>query len=357
MKRQGIQRWIFPIIIIIIVAVFLKKNFALPREIVPRFSIPLETNVDELGLMDNDNIVTWDGDLLMYYNKHGEFIESQDHTSEGLEVFFGKEKVYLFDETLKKVYIYSNSGKEEPAFFVPGEVFNITSQHGNVIVHIKQGRGESLYLLEGGGGLKPIFETEHFILDYDVLSKHKFAVSELSSQASGYKTTVFYKEHEMLKEEFQSEVSMDLAYIEDNLYMVTEKKLYKFNPEELKFVDIPLISDVQMDKSGIHLLHSGVYSKYNLKLEEVHKEVVPGNVNRLDRLFKDKVYGSGQTDIVGNLGLENEFYIRLPLRAEHLILQEDQVILFGEDQLQAYDLKLTLPFREDEIQEPQFETE
>src|SRR5699024_7145772 len=157
---------------------------------------------------------------------------------------------------------------------------------------------------------------------------------------------LYHQSSELEKHEFQSEVSMGVQLIKDDIYMATEKMLYKVGKDETKSTEIPLISDIVMDEKEICLLHSGTLSIYDLNLKRKEKTVIPANVNEIVKMDK-KLYGLGTNDLVGNMGKHNEFVVRLPVKEKFFALDKNRIYCYGDGLVQAYKMKLTSPLSKD----------
>ncbi len=354
MRQNVIKNWIRLILVFILIFFLLRSATSFPQLVTPLWAMKTETDLDDFALL-NHTIVLWNGDVLKFVDRQGKLIGEEDFSSEGLELFVGEDRVYLYDSDLSKVHIFNARGKEEGNFYVTGEVFSIQDQHNNTIVHVKRDGTEELFILEGTESLEPIFQTEHFILNYDIVSRKKFVVAELSMQASGYYTTLYHQSSELEKHEFQSEVSMGVQLIKGDIYMATEKMLYRVSKNELKSTEIPLISDIVMDSKGICLLHSGTLSVYDLNLELKDKIGIPANVHEITKVGK-KLYGLGSNDFVGNIGKQNQFVVRFPVKEKFYALDKKRIYAYGNGTVQAYQLKLTSPFSKDaKLQEPKLD--
>ncbi|MDO5037573.1 MAG: DUF5711 family protein [Tissierellia bacterium] len=351
MEKKRRRRFLVLLIIIGVCFIFFKRSMSLPREVQPLWEKTLEGDVEEMGILAGDSLVLWNGNILSFYDKKGQLMVEQDHSLERLKAYFGQEWVYLYDKDLKRIYTYSKKGQPGKTLTVPGDLFALKEQNGRALLHIRQENGEVLYMADSQGALLSLFETEHFILDYEVAADDDFVVAELSNQASGYRTTLFKNDGDFSREEFPMEVAMALGRHKNQVYMLTEKKLYALGEGQIQSVEVPLVSDVLMKEDGIYLLHSGILSKYNFKLDLAKKEVVPANVLKLQDLGQ-AVYSYGQADMVGNLLGPWEFSVRFPQTADRVLLSKDLLIRCQGRKIYAYGLKRRLPwFMEEGLQE------
>lgn len=323
------------LVIVIIITVFSINNEKKEKELVKINSIELPY-VEEMQV-NSRGIVLWDGDYLYYYNKKGEFDKKIDKSSENLKIFFVKDEALLYDSDLNKVYEYSAKGdlvKEIKSNF---EIYNITENNGNLIFHLKSPEGEKLAAVTPSGDLEIFYETQNFILTYDVDSPGvNFILTELSTSAMGYNTTLYISDNKEIKKmDYQGEVALHCKLEGKNIFLLTEKSYYRITRDDVIQKEIPLISDVHIDKRNIYLLHSGIFSKYDLDLNEISKNIVAANVNKITEIGKE-IFLYGQSDIAGNIGTDNEFYLRMDTRAEKIAIRDTNIITMKRDGIDIY---------------------
>lgn len=336
MQKKSFKRKLVLFFIILLIGFFLKKNWQWAYEIKPSWEAKVNIDLEDLGILDGGTLVTWDGDVLAFYDKKGKVDHEVDRTAEGQEAYIGHSRVALYDGDLKKVTVFNSRGEETVSYSVEGEVFSVEEQNGNILIFTKQDRGEILYMGDQSGGLEALFQTDHFILDYCVWDSNKYTVAELSNEASGYKTNLYWKEGDLKKEEFPNQVAMEVGYYGDSVLMATEKTLFSVNKDKVLEVEIPLISDIYFNKSGIYLLHSGILSKYNKKLEKVDQGVMTANVNRLDEV-KGSLVATGNGELVGNLMGSREFHVQMDRNLKLLKVKDGYMVTYGKEGLRAYD--------------------
>ncbi|MCD1146684.1 hypothetical protein LQU94_00960 [Peptoniphilus sp. KCTC 25270] len=353
MRNKQIRRLLLLFIIIIAMAIFLKRNWNWVYTIEPEWQKNVEYDLDEIHILSSNRMVLWDGDTLEFLDKKGETVETVDRTGEGQVAYFGDSKVLLFDGDLRKVTVFDEEGVEEISYTVEGELFAATEQNGNVLLHVKKEKGEILYLGDRSGGLEILFETDHNILDYEVENSNSFIVSELSNEAGGYKTTLYKNTGEFEKEEFSREVSMEIGFFEGKEVMVTEKNLYLIDGEEIQSVEIPLMSDVYFGKSKIYLLHSGILTIYNKKLEEIENEAIAANVNQIENM-ENSIYVHGNNEGIGNPLSPRAFHFRLEENAKIWEMGDNILMTFSDRKVKAYTFHKKMWNHGKEIQLPRF---
>lgn len=296
-----------------------------------------ETEIEDARIIGN-RILFWDGDYLVSLDTEGTVKEQVDRMKENLTPFFTENYCFLYDEEMNKLYQYD--GKGSPGFTseIEGELYAVKEQNGNIILHCKGEEGETLYTLNGRGEPESFFKTDNFILSFDVVDpSNDYMVTELSTSAGGYKSTVYIKDGEMKKYDYPSEVIMAAKKEGQDVYLLTEKTLYRMTDSETLQREVPLATAFLVDDGETYLLHSGILTSYNKDLEEGEKIVLAAN---LDRLQKDEgyLYGTGKGDIGGQLMTEGEFYTRLGPQMEDTRLSGDHVITRRENELWIYEL-------------------
>lgn len=337
MDTKRFRRYLLLFFIILLIGFFLKNNWQWAYSVEASWRKPLDLDIEKLAVLDKGVSVTWNGDSLFFYDKNGKVINEVDRTGEGQVAYFGENVAFLYDFDLKKVAVFDSKGKEIASYVVEGEVFSVEQQNGNILIFTKQDRGEILYLGDKAGGLAVLFQTDHFIVDYYVKNTNEFTVSELSNEASGYKTTLYWKEGDLKKEEFPNQVSMEIGYFNKSILMATEKSLFLVTSKEVKEVEIPLLSDIYFDDSGIYLLHSGILSKYNKNLEKVEQRVMTANVTNLDGM-NGSIMAQGNGEIIGNLMGSREFRVSLEKNLKLWDLKDGVLLTYVDHQLSCYTL-------------------
>lgn len=262
--------------------------------------------------ISSQSIMVWDNKTLYFYRKDGELFKKVTKKEDDMSVFFANNYAFIYDKDLKKLYEYSELGEHLNTIKFPVDVFNIKYQNKNIIIHGKTNDGEILYKLKTDGSFEEIYKTSNFILAYDIEDTSKdYIVTEITTSANGYKNTIVgLLNGEKIYKDFQSEVGLSVNISKGAIILVTDKNLYRINNEESIHKDIPNISDVLVEGNKTILLHSGIISVFNKKLEEKHKYIIAANVDKLAKV-SSSIYVYGKNDIGGEIGTKNEFYTRL----------------------------------------------
>lgn len=312
---------------------FYYRNTA-SREIVLDKKIKVTESAKSFHLSTN-GLMIFDNNLYIL-NRDGDLIKTVKAKNVELEAFFANNYAFLYDQDLGRISQYQDSGEFIRNIKITDTLFNIKYENKNFILHTKYENGERLWCLTTDGKLKKIYESANSILAYDVKDMDTFVIAELKVETNGYTTNCVIKNSSKNKTYSNgSEVALAVKYSDSRVVMVTNKNLYAFEGDEVKSVEIPNMSDVAVVDRSVYLLHSGILSKYNSKLEEVTKHIVAANVEKLQQVSKS-LYAYSNSDIAGNLLQRNEFYYRFPSEAEKIeisgirigVLQDGTVTLY-----------------------------
>ncbi|EGS31578.1 hypothetical protein HMPREF9130_0165 [Peptoniphilus sp. oral taxon 375 str. F0436] len=291
--------------------------------------------IQEARAMDQ-TIAVWDGDYLYLYDLKGQLLKKLDRSRENLKAQIGQSHIYLYRPGDKMLEILDKNGKTETIVTLKEDLFQVKEEDGQTIIHCKADNHEVLYLVKGKA-TDQIFKTDNFILQFDVHDKDNFAVSELSTSASGYKTRVYRKDSEMDKFDFPSEVGMGLYKGKKVTYLMTEKQLVKIHKDQISHIDIPLPSGVVFREKEVHILHSGIISSYNKKLEEKGKNILSMNAKDF---FDNQgsLYATAEGEVAGNLTDKEVFYQPLGKEMDATHVYKDLVVSYQDQNLWVHQL-------------------
>ena len=310
---------------------------AKPREKTTKLLWKKDINgeIQDLGAMDQ-TIVVWDGDYLYFYDKKGQLKKKLDRSRENLKVEIGKDHIYLYRPGDNTLEILDKTGKSENVIALKEDFFQVQEEGGQSCIHCKSNTYEVLYLVKGKS-VEEIFKTDNHILHFAVHGEDDFAVSELTTSASGYKTRVYRKDKEMTKFDFPSEVSMGIKKKKKNIYLMTEKRLIKIDKEEVDSQDISLPSGVVFRDKDIYILHSGIITRYNSKLEKKDKGVLAMNAKDF---FDNQgsLYATSEGEVAGNLMTKGAFYQPLGKEMDGTRVVGDVVVSYQDQSLWVYHL-------------------
>ena len=117
---------------------------------------------------------------------------------------------------------------------------------------------------------------------------------------------------------------------------LTNENIYRYLTNgEFYVSEVPNISDIAVDGRNTYLLHSGILSKFNFKLEETDKKIIAANVDKID-LVSDSLYVHGPSDIGGEIGRAGEFYKRLGYSIEKIEIEGLTIGMLRDNELNLY---------------------
>ena len=291
--------------------------------------------IQEAKAMDQA-VAVWDGDYLYLYDLKGQLLQEVDRSREHLKAQIAQSHIYLYRPGDKMLEILDKNGKTETIVNLKEDLFQVQEEDGQTIIHCKADNHEALYLVKGKT-TEQIFQTDNFILQFDVHSKDDFAVSELSTSASGYKTRVYRKDSAMDKFDFPSEVGMGLYKGKKVTYLMTEKQLVKIYKDQVTHVDIPLASGVVFREKEVHILHSGIITSYNKNLEEKGKHILSMNAKDF---FDNQgsLYATAEGEVAGNLTDKTVFYKPLGKELDSTQVYKDILVSYQDQNLWVHKL-------------------
>ncbi|WP_138160353.1 hypothetical protein [Peptoniphilus catoniae] len=317
MKRY-IKIGLLSLLLVIIAVVFIKRS-----GIYGKRDIVFDRTIGEIEYVKDfkigiNGIMLYDNDALYFCDKDGNLMKTVKFTDRSIEVYFANNFVFLYDKDLKKLYQYNDTGDSLGVFKLPSDLYNISYNNREIVLHLKREDGEDLKLLNQDGSLSDLYSTVNTILTYDLYESDKFSVAEILKDATGYKTILVMKTGNDKKiKEFSSEVSLYINRSKKRTIMATDKNLYVYEGDKEARKEIPNISDIMVIDRNIYLLHSNIISKYNFKPEEVNKIILSANVNKLTQV-SNSLYAYGESDIGGELGKKSQFYTRLGTKVDKI---------------------------------------
>lgn len=303
------------------------------KHLEPLAEVELGFDPEAMAFVQN-RLLTWDGDILRAYDDKGKEVHRADFAMQGLLCTLRKDGAYLYDQDLKKLLVYDGNCKEVGQYPLDGELYDIKGQ--TPILHIKGEGFEQLATLDASRGVQSFFQTENFILSWEVDAKGEGVVSELSTSAGGYKTTLYLLGGDGRKIDFPSEVAMGIWSQKNRALVLTEKTL-KSVGEEVEEISVPLSQAAVKTKEGVALFHSGVLTFYDEKLREKKSEILPAHVERL--LGEDnRLIAIGPGDVVWDLGGRHESLLRLGSRMDFVDLSKDRLAAIRDRTLTIWSL-------------------
>lgn len=262
--------------------------------------------------INNKSVFVWADPVLYISDKEGNIIKKVHRDDEDIEAFFVNNYAFLYEKDLGKVHMYSELGEPLSTIEIKGEVFNISYENANVIFHIIDEDKEKLLMLNNDTTLTEVYETGNQILTYDIDTEENYSVSELVTHANGYTSLVYrFNGEEKYKKELAHEIVMFVNHSKNSTLFLTNQKLYRLiDDENIYTSDVPNISDILVDGRKTYLLHSGIITEFNYKLNPVDKRIIAASVNHMENV-SGSLYVYGPSDIGGEIGTRGEFYTRL----------------------------------------------
>lgn len=301
------------IMLLIFFAVILanRDNFSKERTIVRLKGVSTNEPIKDFNITSK-SVFVWADPVLYITDKEGNIINKVQRDSENIEVFFANNYAFLYDKDLGEVHMYSELGEELSKIDVKDEVFNITYENANIIFHTRDEINEHLYLMGNDSTLTEIYKTGNKILTHDVVDDKNLAVAELKEDTSGFASLLYsMKNGEKKSKSLSHEILMYVNTSRNSVLALTDKNLYRFlESGEVYKEKIPNVSDILVDGRDTYILHSGIITKYNFKLEPTEKKIIAANVNKMENV-SGSIYVYGPSDVGGEIGSKGEFYARL----------------------------------------------
>lgn len=347
--NKRMRRLLLFLCIIIALAFGIKKLSIISYRPVSVFTEKTKHDITNMSILKGGKLATFDGDALVFYR--GSDKKIVDRMGEGQKAFFGEDDAMLYDESIKKLTVFSPEGKERQSYYLEGELFHADVQNGVRLFHCRYDDGEKLFIASDSGSLNSVFETKNYILDFQFKDEKHFTITELSNTANGYKTTVYIENGKrdkarMENTEFPMEVAMRIV---DGRYpvIVTEKHLYGLD-KELISETTPILSDIIYHRNKLYTLHSGILSRHGKDLKEIERHVMEGNVDRLATVGEE-LFAYGNRELLGRVNSEHPYHIRFGDTQEKVELKDGYIATYGHKTIALYRLKPSL-FRSKEIQ-------
>lgn len=333
------KNYLVIVLILAILAIFVLLNFhsfSKNRQIVRIKGIDTKISIDDFHIT-NQSVFLWGQNTLLISDKEGNIQKRIDHPDENLKAFFANNFAFLYDEDLGKVYEYSELGELLSTLSVNGKIFSVSYENGNLVFQIHQENSQSLYILGSDGALNQIYSSGNKILCHDIYDKGNYAIAELQLSAGGYQTILHInRQGQTYTNNYNHEVAMFVKNERKNTVMLTNSHLYRItNKGNFAFVDVPNVSDIIVDNSDIYLLHSGILSRYNSKLEETEKRIIAANVNHMQKV-SSSIYVYGPSDIGGEIGRAGEFYTRLGYSIDKIEINGLTIGTLKDNELNLY---------------------
>ena len=312
------------------------SNFTKTRTIVRLRGLNTGTSIEDFHLTSK-SILLWGDNTLFICDKDGNISKKIQRDDDKLTCIFVNKYTFLYDKDLKKVYQYSEFGELLNTIIVPGQILHISYENANIVFHIFDKDKEVLYILSNDNSLSEFYSTSNQILVHDIVDRNNFAVGELQISGNGYKS-ILNMTHggKNIMKTINSEVLMFVKNSDKSTLFLSNKNLYRYlNDGEFYSSEVPNISDVIVDGKITYLLHSGILSKFNYKLEEVDKKIIAANVDKIE-MVSNSIYVYGPSDIGGEIGRKGEFYTRLGYSIDKIEIEGLTIGMLRDNELNLY---------------------
>lgn len=280
-----------------------------PVKMVETKSIWQDIEIQNSKITEN-SIVTWDNSSLKIYNFQGELIEEILGNGYYTNIYFFDSEIGVLDKQLNVLYLYSSLGELKSKTQLSGSVYSIIKKHGDFYVHRKDEmssqRIETLTKIEGRGKESPVYETDRFIINFEI-DGGKLFVSEITAENYSYKSVlniIGKKENKIF--DFGNETVLEMKIYGKNLIAITNKNLYKIVGNEKEKVELKNFKDYIMEDNKIVVLYDNKLVQFSPDLS-ISKSWDIG-ITTSGLLVHDGGYFVwGPTDLVGYLGQQREF--------------------------------------------------
>lgn len=322
--------------ILFIYIIFNWQNFIKTRTIVRLRGINTGSSIEDFHLT-NKSIFLWGDNTLQICDKDGNISKKIQRDDDKLTNIFVNNFAFLYDKDLKRVYQYSEFGELLNTIVVPGEILNISYENANIVFHIFDQDKEVLYILGNDNTLSEFYSTSNQILVHDIVDKKNYCIGELQISANGYKSILnMAQDGKNVKKTINNEVLLFAKNNYKSTLALTNENIYRYLTNgEFYVSEVPNISDIAVDGRNTYLLHSGILSKFNFKLEETDKKIIAANVDKID-LVSDSLYVHGPSDIGGEIGRAGEFYKRLGYSIEKIEIEGLTIGMLRDNELNLY---------------------
>ncbi|CDZ75451.1 hypothetical protein ING2D1G_1313 [Peptoniphilus sp. ING2-D1G] len=334
--KKNIKYATIIIALIILTVIFINRS-----KILGRRDIVFDKTVADIEFAENfyistNAIIIFDGDTLYFCDKNGNIAKNIKFTAENLKTYYANNYVFLYDKDLNKIYQYRDTGELINNIKIKEELYNIKYLNREIVLHLKSEGKEMLKILKQDGSLSDLYETNNFILTYDLYKTDKFSVGEILNDATGYKSLLVLIDGQNRDyKEISAEVCLFVSRKKDATIMATDKHLYLYEGEKQYRTEIPNISDILVADRNIYLLHSNIISKYNMKLEQVDKLILSANVSNLT-MVSNSLYAYGESNIGGELGTKSQFYTRLGTKVDRIEISGVTIGALKEGKINLY---------------------
>lgn len=280
-----------------------------PVKMVELESIWTDTEIKTSNLTTN-SIVTWDANRLKMFNFSGEITEEVIGNGFFTNIYYFGDDVAVLDKQLNVLYIYNSTGDLKNKTQLTGNVYSIFKKNKDIYLHKKENpsseRLETITKLEGDGKESPVYQTDKFIINFQ-LEGSELLVSEIAAENYSYKSTLHViKGKNANTYDFGNETVLDMKKYGNKILVVTNKNLYSIQDSKREKVELNKFSDYIFENNRVGILYNNRLVFFNENL--VEKEAFDLGITTTGLLVHEGGYFVyGPTDMVGFIGQKRQF--------------------------------------------------
>lgn len=357
--RRNTKAWTYGILGVVVLIAFIliingisKKGSSKQETLVLASSVSTVTGEVSSVNFDENGLALWDRHQLSFYNPEGEEVRHIENPQLG-RVFFGNHYIYAVNHMTQDLTLMDQTG--EGAGYISGEGFNlfhIEPRNGYDLVHQKGNGIERLSMVTEDQALAPLFETQEFILTYDLEKPENYVVASMITKGNGYRSRITWmtKGTERVYD-FNNEVIIKLDIRDNDIYAVTNENLYWIRNEEEEKVEISLFKNMIIDGKQIWVLHGDVLEGFNRQLTSQRKIVTPIEASDLTRKDNMNIVHNSH-EVVGYYPNREEMnlYYKADLPIVDVQSYENHVALIYRDHVDVMEI---VPAEELETETPE----
>ncbi|MDO5027827.1 MAG: hypothetical protein Q4E36_01060 [Bacillota bacterium] len=313
MKKTSKAKYLLLVLGLIFLVIVLNKlivdRMQRPVKMVETESIWQDVEIQKAKLTDS-SIVTWDNSSIKIYNLQGDLVEEILGNGYYTNIYFFNNEIGVLDKQLNVFYLYSSLGDLKEKIELTGSVYSVINKEGSFFVHrkdqLQEGRLESLSKLETRAKESPLYETERFIINFDI-DNSKLYVSEITTENYSYKSVLSIidgKESSVF--DFGNETVLETKVYGKRLLALTNKNLYNIVGNERKKVELKNFKDYRFEDKKILVLYDNKLVLFNPDLT-IDKSVDIGITTSGLLVHDGSYFVWGPTDIVGFVGEQRTF--------------------------------------------------
>lgn len=298
------------LIILIIIGNQLYINFTQkPVKMIELQSIWTDTEIQTSNLTTK-SIVTWDNNRLRMFNFTGEITEEVIGNGFFTNIYYFGDDIAVLDKQLNVLYTYNSTGDLKGKTQLTGNVYSIFKKGSDIYLHKKEDltsqRLETITKLEGDGKESPVYQTDKFIVNFQIEGS-ELLVSEIASENYAYKSTIHViKGGKTNTYDFGNETILDMKKYGNKIIAVSNKNIYSLQDTKREKVELNKFQDYVFENNRIGILYNNRLVFFNQNL--VEREAFDLGITTTGLILHDGGYFVyGPTDMVGYIGQKRQF--------------------------------------------------